>query len=89
MSRKKNAPAAPALVTTAPADHRPTVRRLLDKSVVTEVTGKSYVWIWNEMRAGRFPRSVAIGGSTKWYEDEIAAYIDGLPRRKLKPIEAA
>jgi predicted DNA-binding transcriptional regulator AlpA len=91
LPRKKNANVvgpSPAVAVTSPAE-RPVVRRLLDKTTVTDVTGKSYPWIWTEMRAGRFPRSVVIGGSSKWFEDEIAAYIESLPRRRLKGDEAA
>jgi predicted DNA-binding transcriptional regulator AlpA len=60
------------------------LRRLLDKSTVTATVGKSFPWIWARMREGKFPRAVVIGGSTRWYEDEIVEYIDALPRRQLK-----
>ena len=68
--------------------------RLLDKDEVLAVVGVSYTTLWGWMVAGRFPKPRVAGGHAKskslWRSDEIAAWLDALPQRRLKsPDEAA
>ncbi len=61
-----------------------TQARLISKPDVLERTDLSYPFIWRLMLRGEFPRSLQVGGKTCWYEHEIDAWINNLPRRKLK-----
>ena len=58
--------------------------RLLTKAAVLEVTGFTYSTIWKWMRADKFPRSLAVFGRVRWREREITAWLENLPRQKLK-----
>jgi len=59
--------------------------RLIFKPELLRRVGLSYSSIWNLMRQGRFPRSVAVtDGRVAWYEREIDEWIEALPRRRLK-----
>jgi prophage regulatory protein len=58
--------------------------RLLKKSKVLEISGVSYVTLWEMMRDGRFPRSRVVGGRSMWVSSEVQAWLDGLPVRALK-----
>jgi predicted DNA-binding transcriptional regulator AlpA len=39
------------------------------------------------MRRGTFPQSRAVGGRSFWLSDEVAAWIEALPNRQLKPLD--
>jgi predicted DNA-binding transcriptional regulator AlpA len=58
--------------------------RLLSKGEILELTSISYVTLWEWMRAGRFPRAVAVGGRNMWHAHEVEAWMRALPRRRLK-----
>ena len=58
--------------------------RLLTKAEVLEITGFSYSSIWSWMRSGRFPRSLAVSGRVRGREREIQAWLETLPRQRLK-----
>ena len=58
--------------------------RLLTRAAVLEVTGFTYSTIWKWMRADKFPRSLAVFGRVRWREREVTAWLDSLPRQKLK-----
>ncbi len=58
--------------------------RLLTRAEVQEITGFSYGSIWAWMRANEFPRSLVISGRVRWREREIRAWLDNLPRQRLK-----
>jgi predicted DNA-binding transcriptional regulator AlpA len=54
---------------------------LLRLDDVLKATGLSRMTIEREMAAGRFPRAVYPTQATRaWRSDEIAAWIDALPR---------
>jgi prophage regulatory protein len=68
--------------------------RLLSRPEVVALTGFSYSWIWQMMRANKFPRSRIVGGKSMWLSSEIDEWLANLPTRKLKgdntpPEEAA
>jgi predicted DNA-binding transcriptional regulator AlpA len=65
----------------------PPTRRLLSRKEVCEMTGISYPTIWQHMRRGTFPQSRAVGGRSFWLSDEVAAWIEALPNRQLKPLD--
>lgn len=67
----------------------PPARRMMTKAEVLAVAGVSYPTIWAWMRAGKFPRSRIVGGQSMWRSDEVTAWLEGLPIRKLKGDEAA
>ena len=67
--------------TTKPADAE---SRLIYKPEVCDRVGLSYPTIWTYMRNGTFPRSRVVGGQVAWLASEVAAWIDGLPKRRLK-----
>lgn len=63
-------------------------RRLIYKPELRELIGCSYSTVWQWMRDGKFPRSVAVGGKSAWYLDEVEAWLEALPRRRLKGDDA-
>jgi predicted DNA-binding transcriptional regulator AlpA len=64
--------------------------RLLTKPEVLFIAGNvSYVTLWSWMRAGTFPRSRVVGGKSMWRSDEVQAWLNALPLRKLKGDDAA
>jgi predicted DNA-binding transcriptional regulator AlpA len=60
------------------------VSRLIDKREVLRRVGLSYPTVWKRMRKGTFPRCRISGGKSVWFEDEIEAWMEGLPKRRLK-----
>jgi predicted DNA-binding transcriptional regulator AlpA len=58
--------------------------RLLDKAEVCAIANVTYPTLWAWMRRGAFPRSRICGGKSMWRSDEVAAWLDALPRRPLK-----
>jgi predicted DNA-binding transcriptional regulator AlpA len=58
--------------------------RLLSKREVVERIGVSYPTIWRWMRAGTFPRGLAVGERTMWRSDDIAGWLANLQQRRLK-----
>lgn len=58
--------------------------RLLSKPDVLALTKKTYPTIWTWMRAGTFPRSRIVGGSSMWLSSEVEAWLAGLKVRPLK-----
>ena len=62
----------------------PPAIRLLDKADVLAITNVSFPTIWSWMRAGKFPRSLVVGGKSMWRSDEIDAWLANLPKRVLK-----
>jgi predicted DNA-binding transcriptional regulator AlpA len=60
------------------------VRRLLSRKEVLSRIPLTYATIWQMMRAGTFPRAIAVGDRTFWHESAIEAWIATQPLRKLK-----
>ena len=58
--------------------------RLLTRAAVLELTGFTYSTIWKWMRADKFPRSLAVFDRVRWREREVTAWLENLPRQKLK-----
>ena len=58
--------------------------RLLSKHEVMDITGKSYPTLWSWMTKGTFPKPVVCGHENRWIASEVAAWIQALPRRRLK-----
>jgi prophage regulatory protein len=55
----------------------PSLRRILRKPAVRELTGYSDTQIWRLEKAGQFPARLQIGpGAVGWYSDEIEAWIE-------------
>ncbi len=61
-------------------------RRMVGKKeLLADWDPRSYVTIWKEMVAGKYPRSVALGEQSRgWWSDELEEYYASLPRTKLK-----
>jgi predicted DNA-binding transcriptional regulator AlpA len=59
---------------------------LLNKAKILAITGVSFptIWAWMRARPPKFPRGREMGGKTVWRSDEVQAWIDGLPIRRLK-----
>lgn len=56
-------------------DGKPTLLRMKD---IVSRTGMSKPWIYAEMKNGRFPKSIPIGGASStvvWIESEIEEWI--------------
>jgi len=51
----------------------PLMQRLLNKYEVMTISGLSYPTLWAWMRAGKFPRSLIVGGKSMWRSSEIDA----------------
>jgi prophage regulatory protein len=59
-------------------------RRILRLPAVRAKTGDSKSTIRRKELAGKFPRRVQIGEqAVGWFEDEIDAYLEALPRKVL------
>ena len=58
--------------------------RLLSKREVLVIANVSYPTLWSWMRQGKFPHSRGVGGKSMWRSDEVDAWLDALPIRKLK-----
>jgi predicted DNA-binding transcriptional regulator AlpA len=57
---------------------------LLTKREIVALSGFTYPWIWQMMRAGKFPRGRIVGGKTMWLTSEVDAWLAKLPVRPLK-----
>jgi predicted DNA-binding transcriptional regulator AlpA len=62
----------------------PPLVRLMSKHEVLAITNVSYPTIWSWMRAGTFPRSLIVGGQSKWRSSDIDQWLAQLPIRPLK-----
>ena len=62
----------------------PPAVRLMSKHEVLAIANVSYPTIWSWMRAGTFPRSVIVGGQSKWKSTDIDRWLTELQPRKLK-----
>lgn len=52
-------------------------RKLIRIQAVREKTGHRDSFIYAQMAAGKFPKSVPIGGNSRaWVEDEVDAWIE-------------
>ena len=61
-------------------------RRLVGKTeLLRDWDPRSYVTIWKEMVAGKYPRSVELGEKSRgWWSNELEEYYASLPRTRLK-----
>jgi predicted DNA-binding transcriptional regulator AlpA len=57
---------------------------LLSRHEIVALSGFTYPWLWQMMRAGKFPRSRIVGGKSMWLASEIDAWLAALPIRPLK-----
>ena len=57
---------------------------LLGRHEIVALTGFTYPWLWQMMRAGKFPRSRIVGGKSMWLSSEIDEWLARLPVRPLK-----
>ena len=80
MRTKRLSEAEAAAEVTAP----PIGRKVLFKREVLRRVPYSYPHIWKLMRADKFPRARKLHGRSVWYEDELDAFLNGLPMRKYK-----
>jgi prophage regulatory protein len=68
----------------------PPPQLLLTRAEMLRRVALTYPTVWKMMIAGTFPRGRAIGnGRVAWLESEIEAWIDALPRQRLKGDEEA
>jgi predicted DNA-binding transcriptional regulator AlpA len=72
-----------------PPDPPPTGRRLILKQEMLDKVKKSYSFVFEEMKRGRFPAAVSLGRQNGWWEDEVNAWLESLPRLELKRDEEA
>ena len=67
-----------------------TRRPILRWPAVKSASGKSRTQAWRDIRAGKFPAPVELGkNAVGWYEDEIVAWQEALPRVRYAPGEEA
>jgi prophage regulatory protein len=65
-------------------------RRILRLPAVLARTGDSKSTIRRKELAGIFPRRIQTGpNSVGWFEDEVDAYLEALPRKRLSDIREA
>ena len=56
---------------------------------VTAKTGKSRTTLWRDVRAGRFPPPIKLGGNRiGWLEEEITEWQESRPRMWQSAVEA-
>jgi predicted DNA-binding transcriptional regulator AlpA len=58
--------------------------RLLTKAEVVELTGRSWVTLWEWQQQGKFPRARDLNGRPVWWSPDIQAFLAGLPVRRIK-----
>ncbi|GAA5181216.1 hypothetical protein GCM10025771_27640 [Niveibacterium umoris] len=58
----------------------PQLRYLIDLKRTQAVLGVSRAKVYDMLAKGELPAPVKVGASTRFYADEIAAFIDALPR---------
>ena len=64
-------------------------RRVLRWDAVHERISKSRAQVWRDIRAGKFPAPITLGGnSVGWYADEIDAWLAARPRVNYAPAGA-
>jgi prophage regulatory protein len=61
--------------------------RLLPLSKVEEMVGYGKTWIYEEIRAGRFPKPLKFGSSSRWSLLQVQAWIAA--QRDTQHAEAA
>ena len=71
------APALPPHSMESAATPRP---RLLGTAEVKDMTGLKNSTLYELIRKGLFPRQVKQGRSSFWWEHEVLAYMENLPR---------
>jgi predicted DNA-binding transcriptional regulator AlpA len=59
-------------------------RKLIDKKELRRRVPASFPTVWQWMRKGKFPRAHILHGKSVWFEDEIDAFLEGLPVRPYK-----
>jgi predicted DNA-binding transcriptional regulator AlpA len=61
-------------------------RRFIYKAEVLRRVGLTFPTVWKLMMRGEFPRSrvVADGQRVAWFEDEVDAWMESRPTRRLK-----
>ena len=67
----------------ADTQHAPRVH-LLDKGEVCAIANVTFPTLWAWMRAGSFPRARVVGGKSMWRSDDVDAWLENLPVRRLK-----
>jgi predicted DNA-binding transcriptional regulator AlpA len=78
---RANAAAVAAMPAHMPSATVPPLDRLLNKRLVLERVGVSYVTIWKWMGDGKFPQRRLVGRQIFWLESEITAWIASRPVR--------
>jgi predicted DNA-binding transcriptional regulator AlpA len=58
--------------------------RLVSKDEVLRRAGCTYPTLWKLMRAGKFPRPVAFGGKSAWFDSEVEECMAALWLRRCK-----
>ena len=59
-------------------------RRLLRLPEVQAVVGGIHkTTLYGLIREGQFPAPIKIGGLSRWWSDELAAWLDGRPRETV------
>ena len=71
----------------APVQPRaPPPRKIIRADEVCKRLGKSRTQIWRDVRDGKMPAPVQLGpNSIGWFDDEIGAHQDSLPRVQYAP----
>ena len=64
-------------------------RLLFKPEMLRMVGGRSYQPVWEEMRRGKFPLPVIVGGKSAWLFSELQQWIRSLPRRQYKAPDAS
>jgi len=62
--------------------------RLMLKKEVLDRIGVTYPTLWHWMREERFPMSRQLGGKVCWLASEVEAFMQALPKSRLKAAAA-
>ncbi|MEQ1600387.1 MAG: AlpA family phage regulatory protein [Methylophilaceae bacterium] len=60
--------------------HHPATDFLLPRKTVEQQSGMSRASIYRKIKAGIFPRPVDIGGSVRWKQSDITAWLQSLSK---------
>jgi len=55
---------------------RETMKKILRKKDVREITGLGDTTLWRLEKLGKFPARLRLGGAVGWLEEEIAEWIE-------------
>ncbi|MCW9642043.1 AlpA family transcriptional regulator [Klebsiella michiganensis] len=64
-----------AIVTTQNNDSSLLNDKMVDMKFITEFTGLTDKWFYKLISAGKFPKPIKLGRSSRWLQSEVTAWL--------------